>query len=253
MMIRSPGTVIVTGSLGFIGNHLCRRLVAQHWHVIGVDNATTPSPLSDTLVNEKLYSHISGDMVLSETMDSVVKMVGEEIPAVIFHLACPAAPIKYMSHPIETLRVSAEGTRHAIELALRFKAILIFTSTSEVYGDPLINPQPESYWGNVNPIGPRSVYDEGKRYAEALISAYGRSMGLDYRIARLFNSYGPGMRLDDGRLIPSVMQSLLQKNPVAIHGEGTQTRSLCYVDDTVDGILTLWTKGRSLPCKYWQG
>jgi dTDP-glucose 4,6-dehydratase len=164
----------------------------------------------------------------------------------VLHLASPASPVDYMRYPLETLRVNAEGTRRMLELAREKGAGFLLASTSEVYGDPLVHPQPETYWGNVNPIGPRSPYDEGKRYAEALTMAYHRVHGLEIRIARIFNTYGPRMRLDDGRVIPTFIRQALAGEPLTIHGDGTQTRSFCYVDDLIEGLWLLLHRG---PCE----
>ncbi|XUK61039.1 UDP-glucuronate decarboxylase [Plantibacter sp. RU18] len=179
------------------------------------------------------------DLASFNVRDIVRNAAKEHSVETVFHLACPASPIDYFSRPIETLEVCSTGTQTAALAALDTHAVLVFTSTSEVYGDPLESPQSEDYWGNVNPTGPRAAYDEGKRYAEALITAMGRQLGLKYRIARLFNTYGPGMRANDGRIVPAIIGSLRSGKPIPIFGNGLQTRSLCFIDDTVSGILAL--------------
>lgn len=221
--------ILVSGGAGFIGNHFCRRLLNEGHQVTAVDNFLTSSVeniqdlfgLHFTFHQYDIthYVHVSGKL------DAIV------------HLASPASPVDYLAHPIHTLKVGALGTLHLLGLAKEKKAKFLLASTSEVYGDPLIHPQPESYWGNVNPVGIRGVYDEAKRFAEALAMAYHREHGIPVKIARIFNTYGPKMRLQDGRVIPNFIGQALQEKPLTIYGSGKQTRSFCYVDDLVEGLI----------------
>jgi dTDP-glucose 4,6-dehydratase len=225
---------VVLGAAGFLGSHLCDRLLDSGANVTAIDNFLTGSPdnLSHLVGNEAFrllrydvtdYLHVPGDVDY------------------ILHFASPASPVDYLRWPIQTLKVGSLGTHKALGLARAKGARLLLASTSEVYGDPLVNPQPESYWGNVNPVGPRGVYDEAKRFAEALTLAYHREHGVEVRIARIFNTYGPRMRLEDGRAIPAFFQAALRNEPLPVHGDGSQTRSLCFVDDQVEGQLRLLT------------
>jgi len=221
--------ILVSGAAGFIGNHFCRRLLADGHQVTGLDNFITSSASNiEDLLDKKFtfnqyditnYVHVSGPL------DAIV------------HLASPASPIDYLKHPIHTLKVGALGTLHLLGLAKEKKARFLLASTSEVYGDPLVHPQPETYWGNVNPVGIRGVYDEAKRFAEALAMAYQREHQVHVKIARIFNTYGPKMRLEDGRAIPNFIGQALQGNPLTVYGDGKQTRSFCYVDDLVEGLI----------------
>ncbi|WP_280503609.1 UDP-glucuronic acid decarboxylase family protein [Nocardia farcinica] len=230
---RSFRRALVTGGCGFVGAHLCSALLDRGTSVIALDNFATSSPGKvATLLGRPGFRLIRHDVteplpVLDEAVD------------VVFHLASAASPPDYLRLPIETLRTGSLGTANALDLAERHGARFVLASTSEVYGDPAVHPQPEDYWGNVNPIGPRSVYDEAKRYAEALTAAHRRARGTDTGIARIFNTYGPGMRADDGRLVPTFVTQALDGAPLTIAGTGEQTRSLCYVDDTVRGLLAL--------------
>lgn len=223
---------VVTGGAGFLGSHLCDRLVAEGWSVVCVDSLLTGD--DDNLVT------LRGDSGFTYVPRDVTEpfQVGGPLDAVL-HLASPASPVDYLRWPIETLRVGAIGTLNALELARAEGARFFLASTSEAYGDPLIHPQPETYWGNVNPVGPRSVYDEAKRFAEAATMAYHRQHGLSVGIARIFNTYGPRMRRGDGRAVPTFIQQALSGQPLTVHGDGTQTRSLCYVDDLIEGIYRL--------------
>jgi dTDP-glucose 4,6-dehydratase len=224
--------VLITGGAGFLGSHLCDRFIAEGHRVICLDNLMT-----GRLQNvEHLFRHQRFRMVEGDVMDGFDL---QEPVDVILHFASPASPQDYLRHPILTLKIGATGTFHTLELAVAHEAVFVLASSSEVYGDPLVNPQPESYWGHVNPVGPRSVYDEAKRYAEALTMAYQRARGLDARIARIFNTYGPRMRLTDGRAVPTFMTQALAGDPLTIYGDGSQTRSLCYMDDLVDGLYRL--------------
>lgn len=224
--------VLVTGCAGFIGSHLGRRLVGDGHEVVGMDNLLTGSldNIEDLLADER-FSFIKHDVT------EFIHVVGA-LDA-IYHLASPASPVDYLRYPIQTLKVNALGTHKALGLAREKSAAFLLASTSEVYGDPQVHPQPESYWGHVNPVGPRGVYDESKRYAEALAMAYHQTHGLDTHIARIFNTYGPNMRIEDGRAIPNFITQALTGRPLTVHGDGSQTRSFCYVDDTVEGLVRL--------------
>ncbi len=224
-------TSLVTGGAGFLGSHLCDRLLADGHRVICVDNLDT-----GTLEN---IEHIrSGDFmfVLHDVTEHIT--IDEPVDEV-FHLASPASPIDYLRLPLQTLRVGSRGTHNALGLTKRHRARFLLASTSEVYGDPLEHPQREDYWGNVNPIGPRGVYDEAKRYAEALTMAYHRQQGVDTHIARIFNTYGPRMRPRDGRAIPTFIRQATEAVPLTVFGEGTQTRSFCFVSDLIEGLIRL--------------
>lgn len=230
---------LVTGGAGFVGSHLCERLL-ERGEVVCVDNLMTGSRDKIAHLEERTdFSFIEADVV-----DGLSNVPGKF--SGVFHLASLASPRHYLRHPVATLRVGAEGTRHALERALADGARFLFTSTSEVYGDPLEHPQKETYWGNVNCVGPRGCYDESKRYAEALIVAYA-AIGVDVRIARLFNTYGPRMSLDDGRVVPAFAAQALRNEPFTLYGDGLQTRSFCYIDDTVEGLLALYDRGDGLP------
>jgi nucleoside-diphosphate-sugar epimerase len=221
---------LVTRAAGFLGSHLSRELTRRGYHVIGVDNFLTGS-----LENWHSFAE-------SDRADLVVANVSRELPDVsdidmVFHFASPASPRDYVAHPLETMRVNGAGLDRCCRFALSRRARVIFASTSEVYGDPAVHPQDEAYCGNVNPLGARACYGESKRYGEALLSAYRRSYGLDGRIVRIFTTYGPGMRDDDGRMIPAFITAALRGQPIPIFGGGSQTRSLCYIDDLVRGIV----------------
>lgn len=235
--------VFVLGGAGFIGSHVCEQLLDDGHRVTCVDSLLTGSVDNvATLSRHPDFRFVEHDVTrpLSQWPDLPA-------PDSVLHLASPASPPDYLRLPLETLRVGAVGTANALELATRHGARFLLASTSEVYGDPLEHPQRESYWGNVNPIGPRSVYDEAKRYAEALTLAYHREHGTDVAVARIFNTYGPRMRVDDGRMIPNFITQALTNAPLTVAGTGTQTRSVCYVDDTVSGLLALWRSGLTGP------
>lgn len=236
-----PGKqAVVTGGAGFLGSHLCERLVARGIRVACVDNFITGSPGNvSPLTASPLFTLINCDITGGLDVGGPVEYV--------FHLASPASPADYLRFPVQTLKAGSAGTIHALELARKERARFVLASSSEVYGDPLEHPQPESYWGNVNPIGPRSPYDEAKRFAEATTAAYARTYGVSTAIARVFNSYGPRMRPGDGRAIPTFIRQALVGEPVTVTGSGQQTRSLCYVDDTIDGILALTASPHSGP------
>ncbi|RKZ05128.1 SDR family NAD-dependent epimerase/dehydratase [Candidatus Fermentibacteria bacterium] len=228
--------ILVTGGAGFIGSHLSDRLLEKGHSVIALDNLITGS--TDNI------SHLAGRSDFKFINHDVTEYIyiPEDIDF-IFHMASPASPIDYLMYPIQTLKVGALGTHKALGLAKEKNAGLLLASTSEVYGDPLVHPQPESYWGNVNPVGPRGVYDEAKRYAEALVFAYHRTHGVDTRIARIFNTYGPRNRADDGRVVPSFVCQALKNEDLTIFGDGEQTRSFCFVSDTVNGLIALMESG----------
>ncbi|MFG2500633.1 UDP-glucuronic acid decarboxylase family protein [Streptomyces sp. NPDC048441] len=223
---------VVTGGAGFLGSHLSDALLASGCEVVCVDNLCTGSRENiGHLLGDPRFSFVRSDAIDGIHVDGPVDLV--------LHLASPASPVAYTRLAIETLRVGSEGTSNALELAGEKGARFILASTSEVYGDPLQHPQVESYWGNVNPVGERSMYDEAKRFAEALTVAHASRRGVDAGIVRIFNTYGPRLRSGDGRVVPNFIRQALADDPMTVHGDGTQTRSLCYVDDTVDGILRL--------------
>jgi dTDP-glucose 4,6-dehydratase len=231
---------VVTGGAGFVGSWLCEHLLASGTDVVCVDNFVTGShdnvaPLLDRPGFTLLEQDVSAGIAVDGEVDWVL------------HLACPASPLDYLRLPIETMMVGSAGTRNALELAESHGARFLLASTSEVYGDPAEHPQRETYWGNVNPIGPRSVYDESKRFAEALTTAYRTARGVDTTIVRIFNTYGPRMRVDDGRAIPAFMSQALAGRPLTVAGDGSQTRSLCYVEDTVAGLVALTASGHPGP------
>lgn len=226
---------LVTGGAGFLGSQLCERLLGNGHRVTCVDSFATGTP--DNIAH--LREHPRFEFVEHDVTRPVEGSAVATDVDLVFHLASAASPKDYQRLPIDTLRVGALGTEHALRLATNAGARFVLASTSEVYGDPLQHPQRESYWGNVNPIGPRSVYDEAKRYAEALTMAYLREHGTDVAIARVFNTYGPRMRADDGRVIPAFITQALTGKPLTVAGTGEQTRSVCYVDDTVGGLLSL--------------
>ena len=232
--------VIITGGAGFIGSHLCDFFLDKGWEVVCMDNLLTGSPDNVAhLLSERDFTFldmdVSGFIHLAGPVDAIL------------HFASPASPIDYLEHPIQTLKVGSLGTHKALGLAREKKAAFLLASTSEVYGDPLEHPQRENYWGNVNPIGPRGVYDEAKRFAEALTMAYRRSHRLDTKIVRIFNTYGPRMRIQDGRAIPSFLSQAIQGKPLTVYGDGSQTRSFCYVSDLVGGIYRLLNSKYHLP------
>jgi dTDP-glucose 4,6-dehydratase len=232
-------TSLVTGGTGFLGSHLCEYLLSQGHRVICVDNLVVSS-----LAN---IEHIRSDDFVFVNHDMTEHLEVDEPVDVVFHLAALASPVDYMRMPLHSLKVGSHGTHNALGLAKFKRARFLIASTSEVYGDPLVHPQPESYWGNVNPIGPRGVYDEAKRYAEALTMAYHRQQGVDTSIVRIFNTYGPRMRPNDGRAIPTFVRQALASQPLTVFGDGSQTRSFCYVDDLIRGLYLLAMSGEHLP------
>jgi dTDP-glucose 4,6-dehydratase len=232
-------TAVVTGGAGFLGSHLCEFLLVQGFDVLCVDNLDTGSLQNIEHIRNPAFDFVHHDMLEHLEIDGNVDFV--------FHLASPASPIDYARLPLHTLKVGSYGTHNALGLAKFKRARFLLTSTSEVYGDPLVHPQPETYWGNVNPIGPRGVYDEAKRYAEAMTMAYHRQQGVDTCIARIFNTYGRRMRPHDGRAIPTFIRQALESKPLTVFGDGSQTRSFCYVDDLIRGLFLLATSGEHLP------
>jgi dTDP-glucose 4,6-dehydratase len=239
-IIRAMSTGIVTGGAGFLASHLCDSLLASGHRVICVDNLDTGS-----LQN---IDHLeSSDEFVFVNHDVTEPLFVEEPIDFVFHLASPASPIDYQRLPLHTLKVGSYGTHHMLGLAKVKRARFLLASTSEVYGDPQVHPQPETYWGHVNPIGPRGVYDEAKRYAEALTMAYHRQQGVNTCIARIFNTYGPRMRPHDGRAIPTFMRQALENKPLTVFGDGSQTRSFCYVDDLIRGLCLLAASDEHLP------
>jgi len=231
---------VVTGGAGFLGSHLCDRLLAEGWEVLALDNLITG--------DEKNLAHLKGNTKFRFERADVsepMRLPGEV--AYIFHFASPASPPDYLKHPIETMKVGSVGTMHALDLAHGKRAGFLQASTSECYGDPEVSPQREDYWGHVNPVGPRSVYDEAKRFSEALTMAYHRHHKVNTHIARIFNTYGPRMRLNDGRALPNFVYQALSGQPLTVYGDGQQTRSFCYVTDLIDGIYRLSQYDEHLP------
>ncbi len=229
----SDKRALILGAAGFIGSHLADRVLAEGWRVTGVDNLVTGTRRNlEHLAREPRFDFVEAD--ICAPLDGI----GGRVDAVL-DFASPASPIDYLEHPFETLHVGSMGVENALKLAKRTGAVFLLSSTSEVYGDPLEHPQRETYWGHVNPIGPRAVYDEAKRFAEAITMAYRRYEKVPVRIARIFNTYGPRMRLDDGRVVPTFVAQALRGEPITMFGDGSQTRSFCYVDDEVEGLWRL--------------
>jgi len=236
-----PGvpTSVVTGGAGFLGSHLCEYLLDKGHRVICVDNLVT-----STL---RYIDHLRGDEFVFLNQDVTEELAVDEPVDFVYHFAALASPVDYLRMPLHSLKTGSYGTHHALGLAKFKRARFLLASTSEVYGDPEVHPQPESYWGNVNPIGPRGVYDEAKRYAEAMTMAYHRQQGVDTSIARIFNTYGPRMRPYDGRAIPTFIRQALEDKQLTVFGDGSQTRSFCYVDDLIRGLFALAESGEHLP------
>ena len=231
---------VVTGGAGFLGSHLCDRLIDEGWDVLSIDNLVT-----GTAVNVR---HLEGHPRFRMVQQDVTKFIDVPGPVdYVLHFASPASPVDYLKLPIQTLKVGSHGTHNSLGLALAKNAKYFLASTSECYGDPMISPQPETYWGNVNAVGPRGVYDEAKRFAEALVMAYHRAKGLDTHIIRIFNTYGPRMRLNDGRALPNFVHQALMGQPITVYGTGKQTRSFCYVSDLIDGIYKLSQSDEHMP------
>jgi dTDP-glucose 4,6-dehydratase len=232
-------TSVVTGGAGFLGSHLCDRLLEAGHRVICLDNLDTGSLRNIEHIESADFEFLNFDITAEVRIEGPVDFV--------YHLASPASPIDYQRLPLHTLKVGAQGTWHMLGVAKFKRARFLLASTSEVYGDPQVHPQPEEYWGHVNPIGPRGVYDEAKRYAEALAMAYHRQQGVDTAIVRIFNTYGPRMRPNDGRAVPTFLRQALLGEPVTVFGDGSQTRSFCFVDDLVRGLIALAESGEHLP------
>jgi dTDP-glucose 4,6-dehydratase len=233
-------TSLVTGGAGFLGSHLCDALLERGHRVICVDNLETGNLGNIEHIRRRDFRMLNVDIIEPYFVDEPVDFV--------YHLASPASPIDYLRIPLHTLKVGSYGTHHTLGLAKKHRARFLIASTSEVYGDPQVHPQPETYWGHVNPIGPRGVYDEAKRYAEALTMAYHRAQGVDTAIMRIFNTYGSRMRPHDGRAIPTFLRQALTDRPITIFGDGSQTRSFCYVSDLIEGMIRLAESGYHLPC-----
>ncbi|MFZ0128341.1 MAG: UDP-glucuronic acid decarboxylase family protein [Candidatus Dormiibacterota bacterium] len=239
-MTWTPSRVVVTGGAGFLGSHLADRLLAEGAEVVCVDNMITGNPRN--------LGHLDGDPRFTLRTDDVTGTWSiEGAVNAVLHFASLASPVDYQNHPLATLEVGTLGTINALRLAESKGARFLLASTSEVYGDPLVHPQPETYWGNVNPIGPRSVYDESKRVSEAFAMAFMNARGVDIRIARIFNTYGPRMRDADGRAVPQFVTQALAGAPLTVYGDGSQTRSLCYVDDLIEGLMRLLRSDYTLP------
>ena len=232
-------TSLVTGGAGFLGSHLCEALLEKGHRVICLDNLETGSLANIEHLRDDAFAFVNHDVSEPIAIDEPLDFV--------YHLAALASPIDYLRLPLHSLKTGSYGTHHALGLAKWKRARFLLASTSEVYGDPEIHPQPETYWGNVNPIGPRGVYDEAKRYAEALTMAYHRQQGVDTAIVRIFNTYGPRMRPNDGRAIPNFLSQALAEKPLTVYGDGSQTRSFCYVDDLIRGLILLVESGEHMP------
>jgi dTDP-glucose 4,6-dehydratase len=231
-MSEQPQTAVVTGGAGFLGSHLCDALLERGWRVVCVDNLVTGDYAN--------VAHHEGNARFTFVRHDICEPLEVQGPvACVLHLASPASPVDFARYPLEILRVGSVGTESALELARAKEACFLLASTSEVYGDPEVHPQPEEYHGNVDPIGPRSVYDEAKRFAEALTMAYRRVHGVDTKIARIFNTYGPRMRMDDGRVVPNFIFQALRGEALTVYGDGSRTRSFCYVSDLIDGLVRL--------------
>ena len=238
--LRPGSTIVVAGGAGFIGSHVCDRLLEDGYRVVAVDDLSTGNAhnISHRSFDEA-FTFVEGDIVADETVKSLEEAAGRQEVSAVMNFASPASPPAYLERPLDTLAVGSAGTWNLINYAIACDARFFMASTSEVYGDPLEHPQAETYWGNVNPIGERSVYDEAKRFSEALVASHQRSAGLDARIGRIFNTYGPRMQPDDGRVVTNMVHQSLDGKPLTIYGDGSQTRSFCYVSDEVDGIVRL--------------
>lgn len=247
-----PPRSLVTGGAGFVGSHICDRLIAEGHEVICLDNLITGQAANiQFLRGNPRFVFVQHDVTQPIDIPRLLAHAGGLDDAgrldYVLHMASPASPKDYARHPIHTMKVGALGTYHALGVAKAYGSVFLLTSTSEVYGDPEINPQPETYWGHVNPIGPRSVYDEAKRFAEAITMAYHREHGVKVRVARIFNTYGERMRIDDGRVFPNFLSQAIEGRPLTVYGDGSQTRSCCYVSDLVDGLYRLLVSGQVGP------
>ena len=245
-------TALITGGAGFLGSHLCDRLIAEGCKVVCLDNLLTGRAVNIEHLRDNpnfalVHHDVTEPIFLEELLAGSNNLPSDTHVDYVLHFASPASPKYYMRHPIHTLKVGALGTHHSLGLAKAHGAVFLLASSSEVYGDPEVNPQTESYVGHVNPTGPRSVYDESKRFAEAMAAAYNHAHGLDVRIARIFNTYGPRMRPDDGRAVPTFIVQAIRGEPLAVFGDGSQTRSFCYIDDTVEGLYRLLMYRRRTP------
>jgi len=235
----SSKRALVTGGAGFLGSHLCDALLGEGWNVVAVDNLLTGRRANiEHLKNDSRFEFVEEDICRPFDVGSV---------DYVFHFASPASPVDYTVHGVETLQVGSLGTFHALDIAKKYRAKYLVSSTSECYGDPLEHPQKETYWGHVNPIGPRSVYDEAKRFTEAVTMAYHRYHKVDTRIVRIFNTYGPRLQLNDGRVVSNFMKQALRGEPLTVYGDGSQTRSFCYVSDEIDGFIRLSKSDEHLP------
>ena len=233
-------TILITGCCGFIGSNLCEFLLKKNYKIIGIDNLITGTERNiENFRSNKNFNFIEQDICEPIELKSSIDK--------IFHLASPASPKDYLNHPIKTLKTGSLGTENVLELGLKHSAVVLVASTSEVYGDPLQHPQRETYFGNVNTVGPRGAYDEAKRYLEALTIAYYKKNKLNVRIARIFNTYGPNMKIDDGRAIPNFINQLLKNEDITIYGDGSQTRSFCYINDTLNGLYKLINSNYNYP------
>ncbi len=240
-MVRRPRkTVLITGGAGFIGSHLCDLFIGKDYNLICLDNLITGN-----LKNIEHLIKLNNFKFIKHDVSKYINIKGKV--DYVLHFASPASPVDYLNYPIQTLKVGSLGTHNALGLAKAKKAVFLLASTSEVYGDPLVHPQPETYWGNVNPVGPRGVYDEAKRFAEAITMAYHRIHKIDTKIVRIFNTYGPRMRKNDGRAIPNFIDQALHNYPITVYGKGTQTRSFCYVSDLIKGIYKLMLSNLNTP------
>jgi dTDP-glucose 4,6-dehydratase len=251
--VERPPRSLVTGGAGFVGSHLCERLIAAGHEVICLDNLLTGRRENmSSLADHPRFMFVEHDVTCPIDVPQLRSRIDGRLSPdnylnYVLHLASPASPKDYARHPIHTLKVGGLGTHHVLGVAKAYQSVLLLASTSEIYGDPEMNPQPETYWGNVNPIGPRSCYDEAKRFAEAITMAYHRQHGVRVRIARIFNTYGERMRLDDGRVLPNFIPQALQGRPLTVYGDGRQTRSCCYISDLVDGLYRLLVSNETGP------
>ena len=238
------GRILITGVAGFIGSHLADKYLEENFEVVGIDNFLTGSPNNlSHLDSNNSFHFIEADVSSKHEMEKLglLNIPSTEKFDIILHFACPASPVDYFKFPLETMKVDSYGTFNTLEMAQKMNSTYILASTSEIYGDPEVHPQVESYWGNVNPNGPRSVYDEAKRFSEAAVMSYNREFGLDSRIVRIFNTYGPRMKINDGRVVPNFIYQVLKGEDITVYGDGSQSRSFCFVEDLVEGIFRFST------------